>query len=73
MASRATITSSTLRARDVEEKSQIAAAMADRLIPALANGDIIIPVVARYGLDQAEAAYGRFVEGAKFGKIILQV
>ncbi len=73
MASRATITGSTLRARDVEEKSQIAAAMADRLIPALANGDIIIPVVARYGLDQAEAAYGRFVEGAKFGKIILQV
>ena len=73
MASRATITGSTLRARDVEEKSQIAAAMADRLIPALANGDIIIPVVARYGLDQAEAAYGRFVEGAKFGKIILEV
>ena len=47
--------------------------MADRLIPALANGDITIPVVARYRLDEAEAAYERFVEGAKFGKIILEV
>ena len=73
MTSRATITGSTLRARDVDEKSQIAAAMADQLIPALANGDITIPVVARYRLGEAEQAYERFVAGTKFGKIILEV
>ncbi len=71
LAKRAQIYASMLRARPLEEKALTARAMERYVLPLFVGGGLAVPVAARYPLDEAEAAYARFSEGGKFGKIVL--
>ena len=73
MGKRGSVHASTLRARPLEEKA-IAMRLVEReVLPHLAAGDITVPVAATFPLDDAEAAYARFEEGGKLGKVVLTV
>ena len=71
MGTRARIGGSTLRGRSRSEKADVAAAMAAHVVPALAAGRIRGPVCETFPLSEAQAAYDRFAEGAKLGKVVL--
>ena len=71
MRRRVRISGSTLRARDHREKADVAAAVRAHVLPALAQGDLQVPICATFPMDQASEAYERFTSGAKFGKIVL--
>jgi NADPH:quinone reductase-like Zn-dependent oxidoreductase len=71
MAARARIGGSTLRARSRREKANVAAAVAAHVGPGLAAGRIRVPVCDTFPMSEAQAAYDRFVEGAKLGKVVL--
>ncbi len=72
MQKRARIYNSTLRARPLEEKALTARAMERSVLPLLASGDVRVPIAATYSLEDAPAAYDRFAEGGKLGKILLE-
>ena len=42
------------------------------MLPLLASGDVRVPIAATYSLEDAPAAYDRFAEGGKLGKILLE-
>jgi len=42
------------------------------VLPLLASGAVGVPIAATYPLEEAPAAYDRFAEGGKFGKIVLE-
>ena len=71
MATRARITGSTLRARDIEEKAAVASGVRRDLLGPLADGELTVPVLSTFPLDRAADAYERFAAGSKLGKIIL--
>ena len=71
MMKRARIYGSTLRARPLEQKAMVARAYERSVLPALAAGDVIVPIAETFGLEDAVAAYDRFAAGGKFGKIVL--
>ncbi|MBV9941694.1 MAG: NAD(P)H-quinone oxidoreductase [Solirubrobacterales bacterium] len=71
MQKRARILNSTLRPRPLEEKAMTARAMERSVLPLLASGAIHVPIAATYPLEDAVAAYERFGEGGKLGKIVL--
>lgn len=71
MVKRVRIGSSTLRARSRREKADVAAAVAAHVLPLLAAGRVTVPVCATFPLAGAEAAYERFSQGAKLGKVVL--
>jgi NADPH:quinone reductase len=71
MQKRARILGSTLRPRPLEEKAMTARALERSVLPALASGAVRVPIAATYPLEEAAAAYDRFAEGAKLGKIVL--
>jgi putative PIG3 family NAD(P)H quinone oxidoreductase len=73
MQKRARIYSSTLRARPLEEKAVTARAMERSVLPLLASGAIRAPIAATFPLEEAPAAYDRFAEGGKLGKIVLEM
>ncbi|MGQ3032087.1 MAG: zinc-binding dehydrogenase, partial [Ferrovibrionaceae bacterium] len=73
MVKRLTVTGSTLRARPVEFKSAIAAALNERLWPQFAARSIAPVIDSRYPLAQAEAAHRRLDEGRHIGKILLTI
>ena len=73
MGKRAKLMGSTLRARPVPEKACSAAGVAADLLPALAAGELTVPVEQSFPLAEAEAAYARFEAGSKFGKIVLTI
>jgi len=73
MQKRARIYNSTLRARPLEEKALTARAMERSVLPLFASGDIRVPIAATYSLEEAPAAYDRFAEGGKLGKIVLKM
>jgi NADPH:quinone reductase-like Zn-dependent oxidoreductase len=68
---RARIYASTLRARPLEEKALTARRMECQVLPLFVGGGLSVPVAATFPLAEAQAAYDRFAEGGKFGKIIL--
>ena len=72
MQMRARICNSTLRPRPLEEKAMTARAMERSVLPLLASGAVGVPIAATYPLEEAPAAYDRFAEGGKFGKIVLE-
>jgi NADPH:quinone reductase-like Zn-dependent oxidoreductase len=43
------------------------------VLPLLASGAICVPISATYPLEEAAAAYDRFAEGGKFGKVVLEM
>jgi len=71
MQRRARILGSTLRPRPLEEKAMTARAMERSVLPLLASGAMRVLVAATYPLEEAVAAYDRFAEGGKLGKIVL--
>ncbi len=73
MQKRARIYNSTLRARPLEEKALTARALERSVLPLLAAGEVRVPIAATYPLEQAPAAYDRFAEGGKLGKIVLEM
>jgi NADPH2:quinone reductase len=71
MGKRGTIRASTLRARPLEEKAACARAMERSVLPLVASGAVKVPIAATYSIDQSEAAYERFTQSGKVGKIVL--
>jgi NADPH:quinone reductase-like Zn-dependent oxidoreductase len=71
MGSRASIRASTLRARSGGEKAALVGELGDRVVPALAEGRLRVPVAASFKLADAGAAYERFAAGGKLGKVVL--
>lgn len=71
MQKRARILGSTLRARPLEEKALTARAVERSVLPQLASGAVRVPIATTYPLEEAVAAYDRFAEGGKLGKIVL--
>lgn len=71
MQKRARIYSSTLRPRPLEEKAMTARALERSVLPLLASGAARVLIAATYPLEDAPAAYDRFAEGGKLGKIVL--
>jgi NADPH:quinone reductase len=73
MMAKARIQASTLRSRPLEQKADAARRIEAQVLPLAAEGLIRVPVAATYPLEDAPAAYARFAEGAKLGKIVLTV
>ena len=71
MACRGRISASTLRTRPLEAKADAARRVETQVLPLVAAGRVRVPVLATYPLEDAPAAYARFAEGAKLGKIVL--
>ncbi|MBJ7457829.1 MAG: zinc-binding dehydrogenase [Thermoleophilaceae bacterium] len=71
MGKRAVLRGSTLRARPLEEKALASRAVEREVLPALANGSIVVPVMESFPLPEVAAAYDRFTAGSKLGKIVL--
>jgi NADPH2:quinone reductase len=71
MAKRATIHSSTLRSRPLEEKAATARLLERHVLPQLESGRLRVLVAETYPLDRVADAYDRFAAGGKLGKIIL--
>lgn len=73
MMRRAHIHASTLRARPLEEKIAAARLVERHVLPLLASGTVRVPIEASYPLEAVEEAYGRFLEGGKLGKIVIDI
>lgn len=71
MATRASITGSTLRGRTREEKTEVARAVGDTLVPRWAKGEISVPLARTFNLEDAAAAYDFFAQPGKLGKVVL--
>jgi len=68
-----TLTGTTLRARSVEHKGRIAAALRDRVWPLLESGMIRMPVCATFPLAAAADAHRMLDANAQIGKVVLVV
>jgi putative PIG3 family NAD(P)H quinone oxidoreductase len=73
MGKRGSIHASTLRARSLEDKAIAARAVEKCVLPGFASGDLAVPVTAAFPFEEAAAAYDRFREGGKLGKIVLEL
>jgi NADPH2:quinone reductase len=71
MGKRARIYGSTLRSRPLEEKALAARLLEREVLPLFTAGSLRVPVAETFPLEQAAAAYERFAEGGKLGKIVL--
>ena len=71
MRTRSTLTGSTLRSRDDEEKAHVISEVADVLEGPWNRGEIKVPVAATFDLADVEGAYAFFSAPGKFGKVIL--
>jgi NADPH:quinone reductase len=71
MRRRATLRSSSLRSRPLEEKALVTRRVEREVLPALAAGRVRVPVAQTFALDDAAAAYDRFTAGGKVGKVVL--
>jgi len=73
MMKRLTVTGSTLRARDADEKARLARAVEQHVWPWLASGAVRIPVDRKFPLGQAGAAHALLEQGGQFGKVVLDL
>jgi NADPH:quinone reductase-like Zn-dependent oxidoreductase len=71
MLKRLTITGSTLRARDADEKARLASAVETHVWPWIAAGTVRIPVDRAFPMAQAGEAHAWLEQGAQFGKVVL--
>ncbi len=71
MARRVHLTGSTLRARSLEEKTNVVAAARAWLDERWRDGEVSMPLAGRFDLARAEEAYEFFARPGKFGKIVL--
>jgi NADPH:quinone reductase-like Zn-dependent oxidoreductase len=73
MGKRGRIHGSTLRARPLEQKADGARRVEAEVLPLVSSGAVRVPVAATFPLEEAAAAYARFAEGGKLGKVVLLV
>jgi NADPH:quinone reductase len=73
MLKRLTVTASTLRARDAEEKARLARAIEDHVWPWIAAGSVKVPVDRTFPLERAGEAHAWLESGFQFGKVVLTV
>jgi NADPH:quinone reductase-like Zn-dependent oxidoreductase len=73
MQRRVTITGSTLRARSIEEKGAIAAALRQRVWPLLESGAVTPVIHATFPLRSAAEAHRVMDSSAHIGKLVLVV
>jgi len=73
MATRATLTGSTLRSRSREEKAAVVARATETLSPLWASGELTAPVARTFALEDAAMAYDFFAQPGKIGKVVLVV
>jgi NADPH2:quinone reductase len=71
MGRRAVLRGSTLRARAPGDKAQVVDAVARHVVPLLAASALHVPVWARFPISEAGAAYERFAQSGKLGKVVL--
>ncbi|MDE3083315.1 MAG: zinc-binding dehydrogenase [Acidobacteriota bacterium] len=71
MGRRLTVTGSTLRARNHDEKARVVAAGTAWLADRWARGEVTMPLAQRFDLADAPLAYEAFARHGKFGKIVL--
>jgi NADPH:quinone reductase-like Zn-dependent oxidoreductase len=71
MGKRGRIMASTLRSRPLEEKALAARLVEQQVLPSIERGPVRVPVAATYPLEEVAAAYDRFAEGGKLGKVVL--
>jgi len=71
MLRRLTITGSTLRGRDADEKARLASAIEQTVWPWLASGAVRVPVDRTFPLARAGDAHTFLEQGAQFGKVVL--
>jgi putative PIG3 family NAD(P)H quinone oxidoreductase len=73
MSKRATIHSSTLRSRPLEEKAATARLLERQVLPQLESGRLRVLVAGTYPLERVADAYDHFATGGKLGKLILAI
>jgi NADPH2:quinone reductase len=73
MTKRLTHTGSTLRARDVAFKAEIAAELRKHVWPLLSERQVLPVMDSIFPLDQASAAHRRMEDGDHIGKIVLDM
>jgi putative PIG3 family NAD(P)H quinone oxidoreductase len=71
MHKRASIMGSTLRYRPLEEKALVTRRAEAHVVPLLEHGAVRVLVEQTYPLEEAPAAYKRFEQGGKLGKIVI--
>ena len=71
MGKRGRIMASTLRARPLEQKADAMRKVEEHVLPLVESGAVKVPVAETFPLDDANAAYERFANGGKLGKIVL--
>jgi NADPH:quinone reductase-like Zn-dependent oxidoreductase len=73
MAKRGGIHASLLRPRPLEGKARAVQLVEANVLPLLDDSDVRlqVPVAATYPMQEADAAYDRFLAGGKLGKIVL--
>jgi NADPH2:quinone reductase len=71
MAHRGRMSSSTLRARPLEEKAAAMRGVERHVLPLIETGAVKVPVHASYRLERAAEAYDAFAAGGKLGKIVI--
>ena len=75
MQKRGRISGATLRPRPIEQKATLARLLEREVLPFF-GGDhpaMHVPVAATFELEHAAAAYQRFTDGEKFGKVVLEL
>jgi NADPH:quinone reductase len=73
MATRSTLTGSTLRGRSRAEKAEVADRVSHTLIPRWRTGEIRVPVAQSFSLEEVTRAYEYFARPGKFGKVVLRI
>jgi NADPH:quinone reductase len=73
MGKRGRVHGSTLRARPLEEKAQCARRVEAEVLPLVPSGAVRVPIADTFALDDAPAAYARFAQGGKLGKVVIVV
>lgn len=71
MGKRARIHGSTLRARPLEQKAQVARLVEHEVLPLFDSGALRVPIAETFPLEETAAAYERFAAGGKLGKIVV--
>ena len=73
MLKRLTVSASTLRARDADEKARLARAIEAEVWPWIEAGRVRIPVDRTFPIERASEAHACLEGGAQFGKVVLTV
>jgi NADPH2:quinone reductase len=73
MGKRARIYGSTLRARPLEQKAQVARLVEHEVLPLFDSGALSVPIAETFPLEETAAAYERFAAGGKLGKIVVTI